>query len=202
MAVPQGWQDTLKWLEEACAALFTNPTAASEALLHFRERDDILEHVQHILFVGGNGVSEVVQHQCVAALEHSTLKNWDKLGHEARLNIVSHCWLRASSNDVTHLVRSLLLKASAMLWKRGWPLLSEHVGGWSAAAKEGMLQSMHQSINQKDSIDLTSLASAFLSGLVVEFGSTKSNAMGLPFEFHREAHTAFEVFSSLVHLFT
>ena len=100
-------------------------------------------------------------------------------------------------------MREKLLQTVALFWKRGW------TGGEDRFSDEDKANLFHtirghanlQALQQPQAGQGTEQAGAaagfvvsagLLTALVIEFSSTKSAALGMPIEFHRETHAAFE----------
>ena len=71
-------EQTLAWLESACAALATDPASASEALLSFRRSDGALDAATHALFTPGVVASPLAWHQAAAALQVRTVGSFSQ----------------------------------------------------------------------------------------------------------------------------
>ena len=79
----------LNWFESVCSELSTNPQAASEKFMMFRETEDAFNAS---IFVISNSSNENVLFQALLILQYSFLKKWGSFGADQRENLKSSLW--------------------------------------------------------------------------------------------------------------
>ena len=108
---------SIRLFETACAELCTNPQAATQKIVEFRDTSDAFSVSIYILQSSDNSM---VQFQALSVLQHSFLKQWDVLQQVEKENLKGTLWQILISNSVDSYVSNKAIQAFALVWKRGW----------------------------------------------------------------------------------
>ncbi len=180
---------TLVWFEAVCAELERNPKEATEAISEFREQDYALEAC-HTWMLSPE-CSAKAKFYLALVLQYSSMKNWTHLSTETTQSLRDILWGLICNGATEDFALNKIIQVYALLVKRGWCALNEHqqqhileqIGAMFATAGSS-------STNPKAYL----IGIKLIVSLVEEFESRSTTEIGLPLEFHMQAHVAFETF--------
>ena len=185
---------TLEWFEGVCAELNRQPMAATAVLTEFREQEFALEAVNS--YLSNPACSPSAQFQACLILQHNSLKNWPRLStahklqlRETLFNLMSNA---IASSSMPPYALNKIMQVYVLFWKRDWKeLVASSANG---AAASVFFEHVTRIMFQSSSPNSFKHGCILLRILVEEFSNRSSAEAGLPMEFHRQAHEAFETF--------
>jgi len=183
----------LQWFEAVCAELARNPMQATAVLTEFREQEFALQAVDG--FLRDAACSPLAQFQACLVLQFNSLKNWALLSSAHKLQLrdtLFHVMKGAilSPGVMPAYALNKIMQVFALFWKRDWKDLST-TGPADGGEASIIFQHVAGLIGEGHTFKQGCI---LLRVLVEEFSNRSSAEAGLPMEFHRRAHTAFEEF--------
>eukprot|EP01116_Phalansterium_solitarium_P013083 TRINITY_DN299_c0_g4_i1.p1 TRINITY_DN299_c0_g4~~TRINITY_DN299_c0_g4_i1.p1 ORF type:complete len:1128 (-),score=390.95 TRINITY_DN299_c0_g4_i1:363-3746(-) len=182
-------------VEKACID-FQNPVtqkAAEKVLLEFRKIPGAVSLCRYIL---DHTSLPLAQFQAVTTLREAVIRDWLSLSLSDKLQLRSYLLDFVLAKRSEAYVEKLLLQTAALMTKRGW------FDGDQASAssfKESLFGQLSQILEHPDpaaSPEQRSkslhVAMVLLASLVDEFTYTKSNNIGLTWEFHHACAQSFQ----------
>lgn len=198
----------LQHVEHTCALLQSDPMGAGQILLALRSDPEAVSIARHVL---EHSTMPAAHFHATGILQAALLGRWTELPLDERAAARNYLatLLLTHGDRYASFVTSQLLQTFAVLWKRGWAeegaegktRFFQQVQALTQQAKQGQDHHHQQNCNggaaEGAGQDEIVLASKFILALVGEFSTAKSAALGLPLEFHRQAHKAFETYGLL-----
>ncbi|CAM9325540.1 unnamed protein product [Pylaiella littoralis] len=174
-------EEAVGWMESLCRAFPTNPKEAEAALTELRRSEHAVEVSKTIL---ERSQMPMAQFHALLSLQDSVLTRWDSVPPADRRALKAYLW-EFTCREWARLERSVAsqaLRTFCVFWRRGW-------AGETRAAKLSLFALLQQGGAEGGVAALRSAKALF--SLVSEFSSTRATALGLPLEFFRVTHTAF-----------
>jgi hypothetical protein len=176
---------TVEWWERVCMELSRNPTEATRTITEFRDSEQALEASKHFL-QPSTGCSPIAQFQAALIIQHVCLKHWSNLSISNIQELRNCLWtvIQASLNSGTMPSFSLnkIMQVYALLWKRAWQEIDHQ-------CKQELFQHIRALMQHQEYMKV---GATLLRTVFEEFCSRSSAESGLPMQFHRIAHNAFE----------
>ena len=177
---------TVEWWESVCLDLSRNPVSATKTITDFRDSEQALEASKYFL-QPSTCCTPSAQFQAALILQYVCLKHWNKLSlndiHELRNTL----WTLLHSSLIARTMPSFavnkIMQVYALLWKRGWQECDD-------ASKQTLFMQIKSFMQNHEYMKF---GASLLRIILEEFCSRSSAEIGLPMEFHRIAHTAFEL---------
>ena len=177
---------TLEWFEGVCEQLRVNPMMATATLEGFREHECALEAVDS--FLRSRDCTPTAQFQACFIMQYNSLKNWSLLSAAqiAQLKDTLFAVLQnaTASGTMPPYALNKVTQCYVSFWKRGWKESSD-------AEKQVLFQQIMTYFQSSNAVTFRHGA-VILRVLVEEFAMRSPAEAGLPLEFHRQAHMAFE----------
>ncbi|CAM9663917.1 unnamed protein product, partial [Scytosiphon promiscuus] len=173
--------EAVGWMESLCLAFPTNPKEAEAALTELRRSEHAVE-VSKIILERSNVA--MAQFHALLTLQESVLMRWDSIPPADRRSLKAYLWdfLCREWGRLERSVVSQALRTFCVFWRRGWAAETEE-------AKLSLFALLQQGGAEGGVAALRSAKALF--SLVSEFSSTRATALGLPLEFFRVTHAAF-----------
>ena len=176
---------TIEWWESVCLELSRNPASATKTITDFRDSDQALEASKYFL-QPSTCCTPSAQFQAALILQYVCLKHWSKLSlneiHELRNTLWTLLHSSLTAGTMPSFAVNKIMQVYALLWKRGWQECD--------SASKQMLFMQIKSFMQNH--EYMKFGASLLRIILEEFCSRSSAEIGLPMEFHRIAHNAFE----------
>lgn len=176
---------TVEWWESVCVELSRNPVAATKIITDFRDSEQALEASRYFL-QPSTCCSPVAQFQATLILQYVCLKHWSKLSISDTQDLRNTLWTllhtSLAAGTMPTFALNKIMQVYALLWKRGWPESD-------IACRQQLFQQI-RALMQKQEYMKT--GATLLRTIFEEFCSRSSAEIGLPMEFHRVAHNAFD----------
>ncbi|CBJ26385.1 conserved unknown protein [Ectocarpus siliculosus] len=174
-------EEAVVWMESLCRAFPTNPKEAEVALTELHRSDHAAEVSKIIL---ERSQMPMAQFHALLALQEAVLARWDSVPPADRRALKGYLW-EFLCREWARLERSVVsqaLRTFCVFWRRGWSAETEE-------AKLSLFALLQQGASEGGAAALRSAKALF--SLVSEFSSTRATALGLPLEFFRATHAAF-----------
>ncbi|CAM9400550.1 unnamed protein product [Ascophyllum nodosum] len=175
--------EAVAWMESVCQAFPTNPKEAEAALMELRRSEHAIEVSKTIL---GQSQVPMAQFHALLALQEVVLARWESVPHADRRSLKAFLWdfiSREWSRRLERSVASQALRTFCVFWRRGW-------AGETEETKLSLFALLRQGVNEGGFAALRSAKALY--ALVSEFSSTRATALGLPLEFFKITHAAFD----------
>jgi Importin-beta N-terminal domain len=176
---------TVEWWESICLELSRNPAGVTKTITDFRDSDHALEASKYFL-QPSTGCSPVAQFQAALILQHVCLKHWNKLSASDTQDLRNTLWTLLHSSlaagTMPNFAVNKIMQVYALLWKRGWH--ESDIG-----CKQQLFQQIRAFMQNQEYMKP---GATLLRIVFEEFCSRSSAEIGLPKEFHRLAHNAFD----------
>ena len=176
---------TKEWWEGICEELARNPAAVTKTITDFRDSDQALEASKYFL-QPSTGCTANAQFQSALILQYVCLKHWGKLTiidiQELRTTLWTLIHSSIAAGSMPYFALNKIMQVYALLWKRGW-----HDS--DITARQQLFQQIRAFMQ---SPQYMKSGATLLRTVVEEFSSRSSAEIGLPIEFHRVAHAAYE----------
>jgi len=178
-------EETKAWWENLVAQLNSNPALVTKTITDFRESDQALEASKYFL-QPATGCTPSAQFQAALILQYVCLKHWGKLAlsdvQELRATLWTLIHASVAAASMPSFALNKIMQVYALLWKRGW-----HEN--DAPTRQQLFQQVRAFMQAPE---YRKPGATLLRTVVEEFSSRSSAEIGLPIEFHRVSHGAFE----------